>query len=195
MKVFVWNEILNGAEYESALNYFSKGTALTIGSFDGPHLGHLTLFKEVLRFSRQNNLLSGVISFKKPLPAFKHSDNYMGDISTLEERISVFEKLGFDFCVIIEFNEEFANIEGSAFFETLRDFMKMKFIAEGEDFKCGHRGAFGKNQIETFCRDNTIDFSFLPLLKRNGERISSSKIRELLHEDFISEANELLFHE
>lgn len=195
MKVFVWNEILNGAEYESALNYFSKGTALTIGSFDGPHLGHLTLFKEVLRFSRQNNLLSGVISFKKPLPAFKHSDNYMGDISTLEERISVFEKLGFDFCVIIEFNEEFANIEGSAFFETLRDFMKMKFIAEGEDFKCGHRGAFGKNQIEAFCRDNNIDFSFLPLLKRNGERISSSKIRELLHEDFISEANELLFHE
>lgn len=195
MKVFVWNEILNGAEYESALNYFSKGTALTIGSFDGPHLGHLTLFKEVLRFSRQNNLLSGVISFKKPLPAFKHSDNYMGDISTLEERISVFEKLGFDFCVIIEFNEEFANIEGSAFFETLRDFMKMKFIAEGEDFKCGHRGAFGKNQIEIFCRDNNIDFSFLPLLKRNGERISSSKIRELLHEDFISEANELLFHE
>lgn len=195
MKVFVWNEILNGAEYESALNYFSKGTALTIGSFDGPHLGHLTLFKEVLRFSRQNNLLSGVISFKKPLPAFKHSDNYLGDISTLEERISVFEKLGFDFCVIIEFNEEFANIEGSAFFENLHDFMKMKFIAEGEDFKCGHRGAFGKNQIETFCRDNNIDFSFLPLLKRNGERISSSKIRELLHEDFISEANELLFHE
>ncbi len=119
----------------------------------------------------------------------------MGDISTLEERISVFEKLGFDFCVIIEFNEEFANIEGAAFFETLRDFMKMKFIAEGEDFKCGHKGAFAKDQIEAFCRNNRIDFSFLPLLKKNGERISSSKIRELLHEDFVSEANELLFHE
>lgn len=196
MKVFSWDDILKNKGCSSlAADYFARGTALTIGSFDGPHLGHLTLFKEVLNYAEKNGLISGVVTFRKPLPSFKHASSYMGDISTLDERLAVFEKLGFDFSLVIEFDEDFANIEGGIFFEILRDSMNLAFLAEGVDFKCGHKGSYGKDQIERFCLENGLKCSFLPLVKKNGERISSSKIRELLCADSVEEANELLVHE
>lgn len=191
MKVLTWEEILT----LSLSEYFRRGTALSIGSFDGPHLGHLTLFREVLSYAKNKSLLSGLITFKKPLSSIKMSSEYWGDISTLEERLCIFEKLGFDFCIVIKFDSKFANIEGQEFFEILRDKLNLKFIVEGVDFKCGHKGTYDKDKIEAFCKDNNLSFAFMPLLKRNGERISSTKIRELLHSDSVSEARNLLVQE
>ena len=114
MKVFDWNDIQNVKS-----DFFEKGSALTIGSFDGPHKGHESLFVSVLNAATEKNLISGIITFKQALPGLKHPVNYAGDIATLQQRLFQYENKGFDFVVVIDFNESFSHISGRDFFEIL----------------------------------------------------------------------------
>ena len=95
MKVFDWNDIQNVKS-----DFFEKGSALTIGSFDGPHKGHESLFVSVLNAATEKNLISGIITFKQALPGLKHPVNYAGDIATLQQRLFQYENKGFDFVVV-----------------------------------------------------------------------------------------------
>ncbi len=187
MKVFYWNEIINSKE-----SILRKSTALSVGSFDGPHKGHFEIFKEILEFSKENGSLSGLVTFERPVSSIKQGTNYKGDISSLEERLRVFRKIGFDFVVVIHFDEDFKKIEGKEFFEILKNKLNLKCIVEGEDFCCGYKGSFSKEQIQRFCEENEIKSVFVKLVKEDGKRISSTLIRSLLAENNVDEAKKLL---
>lgn len=177
---------------EENQSYFEKGSAVSVGSFDGPHRGHFAIFRQVLSFAEKNGILSGLVTFEKPLSSIKEGAGYKGDISTLQERLEIFEKLGFDFVLVIHFDEKIRQIEGKDFFSILKEKLSLKFIAEGEDFHCGHNGSFAKPQIQSFCAENKISSMFVPLVKENGKRISSTLIRNLISEKNMAEANDLL---
>ena len=103
MKIFCWEEIYNlfSCSFEEIKNstdsFFLDGTAISVGCFDGPHLGHKFLFSSVLKYSKDNHLKSGLVTFLRPLPSLKFKNEYLGDIATLNQRLSEYEKLGFDF--------------------------------------------------------------------------------------------------
>ncbi len=107
MIVYKWNNL---DDFSQSL-FFSKGTAISIGSFDGLHLGHRFLLNKLVEESNNQGLSSGVITFTRPLPALKHSDDYAGDISTLEERLKLIEELGLDFAIVVDFTPDFAAIK------------------------------------------------------------------------------------
>lgn len=188
MKIITWPDLLK----EENQSYFEKGSAVSVGSFDGPHRGHFAIFRQVLSFAEKNGILSGLVTFEKPLSSIKDGAGYKGDISTLQERLEIFEKLGFDFVLVIHFDEKIRQIEGKDFFSILKEKLSLKFIAEGEDFHCGHNGSFAKTQIQAFCAENKISSMFVPLVKENGKRISSTLIRNLISEKNMTEANDLL---
>lgn len=188
MKIITWPDLLK----EENQSYFEKGSAVSVGSFDGPHRGHFVIFRQVLSFAEKNGILSGLVTFEKPLSSIKEGAGYKGDISTLQERLEIFEKLGFDFVLVIHFDEKIRQIEGKAFFSILKEKLSLKFIAEGDDFHCGHNGSFAKPQIQAFCAENKISSMFVPLVKENGKRISSTLIRNLISEKNMAEANDLL---
>ncbi len=188
MKIIAWTDLQN----EENQIFFEKGSAVSIGSFDGPHKGHFAIFRKILDFSRQNGTLTGLVTFEKPVSSIKQGDKYKGDISTLEERLEIFRKLGFDFVLVIHFDEKFKQIEGDDFFRVLKEKLKLKCIVEGEDFCCGHNGTFAKPQIQDFCKENKISSFFIELVKEDGKRISSTMIRELLAEKNIDKAERLL---
>ena len=188
MKIITWADLLREEEH----NFFEKGTTVSIGSFDGPHKGHFAIFNKILEFSHQNKTLSGLITFEKPVSSIKQGNSYKGDISTLEERLEIFKKVGFDFVLVIHFDEKFKQIEGNDFFRILKDKLNLKCIVEGEDFCCGHNGSFAKPQIQAFCVENNINSFFVELVKEDGKRISSTMIRELLAEKNIDKAERLL---
>lgn len=188
MKIITWPDLLK----EENQSYFEKGSAVSVGSFDGPHRGHFAVFSQVLSFAEKNGILSGLVTFEKPLSSIKEGAVYKGDISTLQERLEIFAKLGFDFVLVIHFDEKIRQIEGKDFFSILKEKLSLKFIAEGEDFHCGHNGSFAKPQIQAFCAENKISSMFVPLVKENGKRISSTLIRNLISEKNMVEANDLL---
>lgn len=187
MKVFDWNSIQNLKS-----DFFEKGSALTIGSFDGPHKGHESLFISVLKAAEEKNLISGVITFKQALPGLKHPVNYAGDIATLQQRLFQYERKGFDFAVVIDFDEAFSHIKGNDFFEILSAKLNLKYIAEGQDFRCGYKGLFGIDEITDFAFRNGIEAEFLKLVQTDGLRVSSSSIRKLVQNGEFSVVNELL---
>ena len=187
MQVISWSDFLS-----SSSPLFEQASALCIGSFDGPHRGHYEIFKKVLSYSRENNTRAGIITFSKTITSIKKQNDYMGDISPLTARLGIFAELGFDFCILIDFSENFAHLEGEDFFKLLKEKLNLVYICEGQDFKCGYKGAFKKDEIFAWGRENSVQTEFIPLVMDEGERISSSKIRKMLKEHEEKKARLLL---
>lgn len=197
MKIFTWNDILSVLNTGRDEPFFAQGTGISVGSFDGLHKGHRTLLATLVENCKKQKLLSGVVSFKRPLPSIKHSGDYKGDISTLEQRLELFDQQGIDFAIIVDFTDDFASMLGADFLNILVNACNMELLAEGIDFRCGYKGATDTQAIKYFAQKNNIKTIFVdPVYYMEGteleERISSSYIRNMVLKGFFSTANELL---
>lgn len=187
MEVLSWSDLIN-----SNKTFFEEGSALTVGSFDGPHKGHESLFVSVLKEAAIGGYVPGIVTFTQALPGFKHPEDYAGDIATLDQRLSEYERRGFKFALVIDFDKAFSQIEGEKFFKILMEKLNLKCIVEGVDFRCGHMGAFNMERITAFALENGIQSVFLNLVQTEGERVSSSIIRRLVQKGDFAKVNELL---
>ena len=195
MKVFEWNQI--ELQNFSQTDFFAKGTGLSVGSFDGLHLGHRFLLNELIARCSEQGIAPGLITFSRPLPAYKHSDDYTGDISTINQRLSIFEELGIEFVFIVDFTQDFSSLKGVDFLNILHQSLNMKFIAEGIDFRCGYKGSTDTQAIKYWAAQNNVAFSFVDPVyyteaDGNEERVSSSYIRKMIQKGFFNTAKELL---
>ena len=198
MKLYTWNDILsilNGDSNEDFLG--GARTGISVGSFDGLHKGHRKLLGELLKASRARGLSCGVLTFSRPLPGIKHSGDYMGDLTTLSQRISLFEELGLDFAIIVDFDDSFASMMGADFLNILLNVCNLELLAEGIDFRCGFKGATDAQAIRYWAEKNGVESIFVdPVYFHEGtdeeERISSSYIRKMLSRGFFTTAQELL---
>ena len=193
MKTFSWNDIKNS----DGFTLFPDGTGISVGCFDGIHLGHRTLLKVLVDECVTRKLTPMIITFSKPLPGIKHTEDYMGDLCTLNHRLELFEQLGINNVVIVDFDDDFAHIPGTEFLLMLKKCCNMRFIAEGIDFRCGYKGATDNQAIRYFCQQNDVGLQFVnPVYFREGtdeeERVSSSFIRQMIQKGFFSTVNELL---
>ncbi len=185
IKIFTWQDLLNG---EFPLEWFKKGTALTVGSFDGMHKGHKALIDAVLE---QKNLISGIITFRNSVKS--NNENFEGNLDSFYQKIEFCQENDLDFVVIIDFSDDFSRIEGSDFVKSLIELCNMKFIAEGTDFKCGYKGAFAVNELKKSALENNFTFKLIDDVLFEGEKISSSRIRKsILSGDFLSVQKMLL---
>lgn len=181
----------------SQSDFFKQGTGISVGSFDGLHLGHRFLLNKLIEACNKDGFAPGVITFKRPLPALKHSDDYAGDISTLEERLKLLEELGITFAIVVDFNPDFAAIKGRDFLDLLVEKCNMKLLAEGIDFRCGYKGATDTQAIKYWSAQSGVKTIFVDpvyFTQADGsiERVSSSYIRQLIQKGFLTTVKELL---
>ncbi len=184
----------------SQTDFFKQGTGISVGSFDGLHLGHRFLLNKLVEECGEGGLVPGVITFKRPLPALKHSDDYAGDISTLEERLKLLEQIGIKFAIVVDFNEDFASMKGVAFLDILVQKLNMKLLAEGIDFRCGFKGATDTQAIKYWAVQSGVKTVFVDPVyytQADGsvERVSSSYIRHLIQKGYMTTVHELLGRE
>jgi tRNA pseudouridine(55) synthase len=182
--IYRWEDILSGTF--SAV-YRKAGTALSIGSFDGPHIGHDSLFNAVLQQEHRTEvpLVPGVVTFTRSLRGLKNPDTYKGDVATLAQRLEVFRARGFKFVIVIDFSSDFGKIKGTDFLSVLVDSCGMRFLAEGCDFRCGYNGAVAMDQIRDLGIEKNFQVQALAPVLYEAERVSSSRIRErILAADF-----------
>ncbi len=198
MKLFTWNDILSILNGDSNADFLGGvKTALSVGSFDGLHKGHRKLLGELLAAGRARDLACGVLTFSRPLPGIKHSCDYMGDLTTLDQRLKLFEELGLDFAIVVDFDDSFASMMGADFLNILLNVCNMELLAEGIDFRCGFKGATDAQAIRYWADQNKVESIFVDAVYfREGsdeeERISSSYIRKMLSRGFFTTAQELL---
>jgi FAD synthase len=195
MKVLSWTQIVrfaSGADPKPA--FFTGGSAVTIGSFDGPHIGHEVLFDAVRAAARSDGLVPGVITFSQSLGGIKRPASYEGDLSTLEQRLDAFSRKGMGFAVVIDFSPEFGRIEGQEFLSILKESCGLQFLAEGKDFRCGYRGAFGMKEISDYSVCNGIKAQFPDPVVYENRRVSSSLIRSCIISGNFCSAARMLGH-
>ena len=169
----------------------SEVNILCLGNFDGVHYAHRTLLREAKRLQaeRMPNAKCGVFCFERPSGDYL-SPNPPKHLTPLEQKLKYFADEGMDFAFIADFKV----LQGLSPEEFINDILVSKCFCKGA--VCGYNYRFGKYGSGTpellqriLPQDHVVT---VPAVYSNGETISSTRIRRLLHEGNVKEANELL---
>jgi riboflavin kinase/FMN adenylyltransferase len=170
-----------------------NGCVLTIGNFDGLHLGHKAVIEKLAQQGKLLNLPVVVMSFEpQPLEYFSHQ-NAPSRLTRLREKAIQFATLPIDDVLILRFNREFADYDAEDFIEqVLLKKLNVKYLVVGDDFHFGkaRRGNFAmlreKGKQFGFKVENTQSYQV------QGLRVSSTLIRDALGEGNLKLAEKLL---
>jgi riboflavin kinase/FMN adenylyltransferase len=167
-------------------------TAVTIGMFDGVHLGHAKLIEETISIASLNNLKPVVFTFFNH-PVKEKVRNY---INVLDEKLYLLEKSGIDTVYLAELDDAFMKIEGDVFFQKyIVDLLKSKAVIVGEDFRFGFNRAYDVKLLNKLSKNSSILVKTIPLISVDGKPVKSSAIHSYLTEGLIGKANKLLGYE
>ncbi|MEW6088792.1 MAG: bifunctional riboflavin kinase/FAD synthetase [bacterium] len=171
----------------------NKKAVLAIGNFDGVHLGHQAIFKEMIKEKNNINGKAIVLTFEPHPFKFLHPEKEILLLTPFHEKMEMLEKSGIDTAICIPFTREFSSIPAGDFIKNvLYDNLKISSIFAGEDFNFGkdkkgsyellkkNSGKYGfkVNLVKTLFLDNII--------------VSSTNIRKFLLQGEIETANKLL---
>lgn len=179
----------------SLYNISSKAqeAVLTIGNFDGVHLGHQTLIKQVVMKAKALNKPSMVITFEPHPFEFFHQTNIPARLTRLREKYSQIAKLQLDYLLVLPFNQQLAALPAPDFIQQiLYQSLHPTYILIGDDF---HFGAGRKGNFQLLAdASQKLNFGVEAIETFNllGERVSSSRIRQLLLRGELSLAKQLL---
>ena len=171
-----------------APNFKLPETAVTIGNFDGVHLGHQAMVSQLKDIAKQQNLKTVVMIFEpQPLEYFKAYEA-PPRITSLREKVEYLTELGVDYIAVAKFDDAFRNLSAEQFAEILKDKLNTKSLVLGEDHH------FGKNRQgnSQFLRDYGFHVTDLQNIEVDGERVSSTLVRQTLAEGDLARAAKLL---
>jgi len=170
-----------------------EGTSLTIGNFDGVHLGHRELLRRTVSRAREQDLLAVALTFvPHPVRYFTPKARFY-EITTQEERAARMEELGIDALVIESFTGEIGGMWPEEFARTvIHERMRARFVTVGYDFTFGRNRTGSPAMLSRIGRELGFAVDVVPPLLRAGGIVSSSRIRELLLAGRVREAEELL---
>ncbi len=170
-----------------------RPTVLTLGVFDGLHLGHQQIMKTVVERAKALNAVPTAITFDPHPRAVMNPDNAPPLLQTLDQRLGSFDVLGIEQAIIIRFNRAFAEQSAEEF---LRDVLFERLHAQ--EVYLGKGFAFGKERAGNIdlLRKISTELGFFAdevgEIQLRGQRISSSKIRRLLGEGNVNLARRML---
>jgi riboflavin kinase / FMN adenylyltransferase len=189
MTAFHFMKIFHGTDNAG----IARGTVLTLGVFDGLHLGHQRIMQTVVERAKETNSVPTVITFDPHPRAVLHPENAPPLLQTLDQRLANFEVLGIEQAIVIRFDKEFAATDAEIFLaDIVHERLQAKEVYLGRGF------AFGKNRggnIELLrAMSKRLGFfaDEVPEVRLRGARISSSKIRELLAAGKVNLARRML---
>lgn len=169
-----------------------RPTVVSIGKFDGEHIGHQTLFAEMRRIADEEGLATAVFTFGTP-PAAVVSGKSKPQINTNEERRRRLHDAGIEYIVEYPFTQETASMSGEDFVKkVLIEQMNMKAIVAGPDCAFGKNKSGNAELLKKLGKELRFEARIIEKKKDGDREISSTYIREELAEGHIEKANELL---
>lgn len=168
-------------------------TAVTIGTFDGIHIGHQKLLEHLINDAKNLGLRATVLTFFPHPRMVLQKDADIKLLNTIEEKTRIMEKLGLDCLIIHPFTQEFSRLSATEFVrDILVNALKTKKIIIGYDHRFGRNRNANINDLINF--GNTFDFEVeeIPAQEIDDISVSSTKIRNALNEGNIKTANAYL---
>lgn len=174
-------------------NKSSNHTVLTIGTFDGVHIGHQKIIKRLVEISEIKNLTPSLLTFFPHPRMVLQKDANIKLINTIDEKKDILKQFGISNLVIKEFTKEFSRLTAEDFVKNiLVDHLKAKHIIIGYDHHFGRNRNANIEDLKQFGKD--FDFEVEEISKQdiNDVAVSSTKIRAALQEGNIKTANTYL---
>ena len=169
----------------------SKETSLCIGTFDGVHRGHQKLFKELVKISKINNLLSIVLVFELRPREIINPSLSKPYIINIEERIQNIKSQKVDKTIKINFDNNIRNISAKKFLEILKNKINLTSLVVSEDTKIGNDQKNG-NDLKKICEELKISFNSIKMSLDDNKIVSSSSVSTHISNGEIDKANSML---
>ena len=174
-----------------------RGCAITIGNFDGLHLGHQALLKALKKTAAEHQCLSCLMTFD-PLPSeFFNRENAGARLMNTREKLYAFEDLSEDlspdYFMIMAFNKALASMPAEEFTQTiLIDALNIKSIVIGDDFHFGSDRAGSYESLKLAGETHGFEVIAISTQVIDGLRVSSTRIREALEAGDFDDAEKML---
>ena len=169
-------------------------TVLSLGKFDGLHMGHKLLLEEMLRKKRQEGLAAVMFTFDIPPKALVEGEQ-PGVLTTNAEKKAVFGRTGIDYLIEYPFTEDVRSMEPEAFVELLAERLNVKCIVAGRDFHFGHNRKGDHRTLERLAPVYGYETIIVEKKQYENRDISSTFIREEIKAGHMERANMLLGYE
>ncbi|MDQ3929123.1 MAG: bifunctional riboflavin kinase/FAD synthetase [Chloroflexota bacterium] len=165
---------------------------LTIGSFDGVHLGHQALISNVVQSARARNVAAVALTFEPSPREVLRPDLPLSYLTRLPRKLELLGNLGLDETIVVPFTQELSRVQAPDFIAWLRQYLPFVEMWEGEGFALGH-GRTGNTEVLARLGDEmgyTLQIS--PLVQLEGEPVSSTRVRQAVAEGDVEKATRLL---
>lgn len=168
-----------------------SSTVLTLGAFDGVHLGHQRLIRSVVESARASGQRAALVTF------FPHPSVVMGRaepfyLTANEEKLAQLELLGLDLVVVVEFTLEMAQIRAAQFVDLLVGNLRMREMWIGPDFALGYQREGDPAFLQAMGAERGYAFHQAEPVMLDGQPVSSSRIRQALRAGDMRQANACL---
>ena len=179
-------------EEELARALPENDTALTIGVFDGVHLGHEFLIKKLKERASDGGLLSVVVTFHRHPRLVLSPRSNLTYLTSLKERIRLLESLGVGCVVTLSFTRELAELSAREFIGLLQKYLRMRSLVVGPDFVLGKRREGDAPKLESLGEELHFSVEVVEPIVWEGEVVSSTAIRSALSQGDMIKVSRLL---
>src|SRR5215510_8615683 len=159
----------------------ARPTVMTLGVFDGLHLGHQLIMKTVVERARAVSAVPTVLTFEPHPRAVLHPESAPPLLQTFDQKIEALGVLGIEQTIVIHFNQAFSQIRAEDFLrEVVVDRLHAKEVYLGRGFAFGHNREGNIDLLRRVSQHLGFVADEVPEVRMRGRRVSSSRIRELL---------------
>ena len=169
------------------------GCVLTIGNFDGVHLGHARVITALIEKAKALNCTPAVMIFEPQPQELFSPETAPARLSRLRDKYVLLAHLGVDQMICVNFNHKFANLSAQSFVEKLLvERLNVKYLIIGDDFRFGKNRQGDFNTLSQASDKFNFGLSDTESYKLSDCRISSTEIRQALQKDDLKEAESML---
>ncbi|HEU0219616.1 MAG TPA: bifunctional riboflavin kinase/FAD synthetase [Gallionella sp.] len=158
----------------------TQPVALTIGNFDGVHLGHQALLDELRAAAQARGLPAAVVIFEPHPREFFAPQQAPARLTSLREKLELFGSMGIDRVHVCRFNARFAQMSAAGFIHALHEKLSARFVLIGDDFRFGNGRAGDFALMEKIGLQHGFAVQAVHTVLHNGVRISSTAVRAAL---------------
>lgn len=177
---------------EQAIPHF-KSSVLTIGSFDGVHLGHQKLLTILTQAARENNTVSVACTFRPHPRTILKPEEPHHRLFDYKDQFEMMSKLGVDYLIEEKFSKDFSLMSAEQFLSSyIEKIFNPVHLVVGYDFNFGKAREGNIEFLKEFCHRKGIGLTVVPPYELNGQIVSSSQIRNFLEHGELAKAEEFL---
>ena len=169
-----------------------RNTVLTIGAFDGVHLGHQHLVGQMISRAKQTDCLSALLTFHPHPNAILMPDNPPKYLTTPGQKAMLLERLGLDILIILPFDLRLANTPARDFIARINGPLRIRELWIGQGFALGRGREGDVATLSLIGQQLGFEVRVVPPFTLDGQVVSSTRIRQLLAEGRVGEAARLL---